>query len=138
MKIRVEELMTGQVVSVSAKDSVARADEVMRSADVHHLPVIDERRHVIGVVSQRDLLQAMCLPDGPGRPVDGVMSREVFTVLPETPASEAAALMLDHRIGSLPVVDEHDQLIGIVTAADFLAVAHHALQGRIGAQLLRV
>jgi CBS domain-containing protein len=70
-----------------------------------------------------------------GRPLADVMSREVHTVQPETPAHEAAELMIERRIGALPVVDEQRRLLGIVTDMDFLTVARNALQGRLGWQL---
>jgi len=54
----------------------------------------------------------------------------------ETPAYRAAELMIDRKIGSLPVVGDDGVMIGIVTETDFLAVAHKALHGRTGAGLL--
>ncbi|MDQ7089691.1 MAG: CBS domain-containing protein [Methylococcales bacterium] len=50
-----------------------------------------------------------------------IMKRGVITVLPKTPASEAAALMTEHRIGALPVV-ENEKLVGILTSTDILKV----------------
>jgi CBS-domain-containing membrane protein len=57
------------------------------------------------------------------------MSRRVRTVRPETPAHEAAALLLEFRIGSLPVVSDEEQLIGVITETEFHAVAERALRG---------
>ena len=55
------------------------------------------------------------------------MTRTVFTVCPDAPASEAAARVLEHKVGSLPVVDEDEELVGVITETDLLRVAHQAL-----------
>ena len=72
------------------------------------------------------------------RRIGEVMTRDVMTVLPEMPAFRAAEMMMERKIGSLPVVDEHETLIGIITESDFLAIAHQALHGHTGSELLRI
>jgi CBS domain-containing protein len=57
------------------------------------------------------------------------MTRGVRIVRPSTPAAEAAALMIELKIGALPVIGEGEQLVGVITETDFLAVAHQALSG---------
>ena len=138
MKIRVEEIMTSGVIALREGDTVARADEEMRLADIRHIPVVDERNHVVGVVSNRDLLLALGSPSGRRRRIGEVMTRDVMTVLPEMPAFRAAEMMMERKIGSLPVVDEHETLIGIITESDFLGIAHQALHGHTGSELLRI
>jgi acetoin utilization protein AcuB len=60
-----------------------------------------------------------------------VMSRNVVTVAPETPLTEAARLMATHSIGSLPVVDDTAQIVGIITESDiFRAFADLASEAR--------
>jgi CBS domain-containing protein len=134
--LRIEELMTTGVIAVRDTDTVKRADEEMKQADIRHLPVVDGRHHVVGIVSNRDLMRVLSTPEGPDRRIGEVMTRQVLTVRAETPAYRAAEMMLEHKIGSLPVVGEDGVMIGIVTETDFLAVAHNALHGRTGAALL--
>lgn len=136
MKLRVEEMMTPGVIALREDDSVAVADEQMRLADIRHIPVVDGRNHVVGIVSNRDVFRALGGLDGRKLRIGEIMSRDVLTVAPEAPAFRAAEIMLDNKIGALPVVSEDEVLIGIVTETDFLSVAHNALQGRTGAQLL--
>lgn len=138
MKIRVEEIMTSGVIALRENETVGRADEEMRLADIRHIPVVDSGNHVVGMVSNRDLLLALGSPAGRRRRISDVMTREVITVLPEMPAFRAAEMMMERKIGSLPVVDEHQMLVGIITESDFLAIAHQALHGHSGAELLRL
>ena len=113
------------VLTVGADDHVARARELMTSADVRHLPVVDAERRVVGVLSNRDLLLAM-FADGR---VDVVMSRKVHSVKAGCLAEEAVSLMLNEKIGAVVVLDDDGKLVGIVTETDFLVAAQHALRG---------
>jgi CBS domain-containing protein len=136
MLLRIEELMTTGVIALKEGDTVGQADEQMSAADIRHLPVVDAHHHVVGIVSNRDLVRALATSKGKQVRITEVMTREVLTVRGETPAYRAAELMIDRKIGSLPVVGDDGVMIGIVTETDFLAVAHKALHGRTGAGLL--
>jgi CBS domain-containing protein len=133
--LRVEELMTTEVEALRPSDTVARAEQQMTRIGVHHLPVIDATRRVLGIIARHDLMRARALPGNGERPVGDVMSSPVETIEPEEPAFRAVELMLDRRIGAIPVVDEKGTLIGIVSETDFLQVAHRALHGRTGYEL---
>jgi len=81
------------------------------------VPVVDEQRTVVGVVSQRDVLQrALFQHSGT---VNDIMSWHIETIGPDDDISVAARIMLDHKYGCLPVV-EHGRLAGILTEADFV------------------
>ncbi len=109
------------------------ADRLMRLARVRHLPVVREDEFV-GVLSHRDLLQAEMeerdsqLPSPAletlrSRPIAPLVRRDVVAVTPDCSPERAAELMLRHRIGFLPVVEE-GRLVGIVTEADLLRAAY--------------
>jgi CBS domain-containing protein len=136
MLLRIEELMTTGVIALKEGDTVGKADEQMSVASIRHLPVVDDHHHVVGIVSNRDLARALAAPRGKQQRIAEIMTRDVLTVRSETPAYRAAEIMLDRKIGSLPVVGEDGVMIGIVTETDFLAVAHNALHGRTGSGLL--
>jgi Mg/Co/Ni transporter MgtE len=125
----VEELMRTAVLTIRANDTVAMAREQMALAEIRHLPIVDGHNHVVGVVSDRDLAQA-----GPIEPVRSVMHHPAHTVRPSTPAHQAASILRQHKIGSLPVVALDGTLIGIITVSDFLDVACAALGGDPGLQ----
>lgn len=120
----VEELMTTAVISLHAGDTAGNAREQMSLARIRHIPVVDDHERVIGIVSSRDLLRSR-----PARPIRELMTHPVITVRADTPGHRAAALLREKKFGSLPVVGEDEQLVGIVTESDFLAVAEEALGG---------
>jgi CBS domain-containing protein len=126
-KLRVSDLMTTSVVAMKATDLLDAARAEMQLLDVRHLPVVDDHSHVIGMLSNRDVFRAL------GRRkqvrVAEVMSRQVITVPSAARAHRATAVMLQYKIGALPVVGDEQQLIGIITETDLLRVAHHALGG---------
>jgi CBS domain-containing protein len=125
----VKEIMTKDVSTLGRNDTLGSADDVMALGRIRHLPVLDEGR-VVGVVSQRDLFRsALAAALGYGENaqkrllrtlrVKEVMREPAITISPETTTKEAARLMLEHKIGCLPVVEGHT-LVGIVTETDIL------------------
>ena len=123
--LKVSDLMSTALVTIKASESVTEAHSEMEIGLIRHLPVVDDKGKLVGMVSDRDLLAA----SKRNRRVAELMSRDLITIRPEAPASEAASLMLDHRIGSVPVVDGHGTLIGLVTQTDYLDLARRALLG---------
>lgn len=132
--VLVKHLMTSPVVTFFAEQTLPLADEIMRLKHFRHLPVVDDAGHLVGLISHRDLLAAeISTQTGLGRAqrlaiqedvrVRDIMTAEIWTVGPEVRASTAAATLLDHRYGCLPVVEADGRLVGIVTERDFLKFA---------------
>ncbi len=126
----VKDVMSHAVHTVKRNDQLAIADALMKQERVRHLPVIDEDGDVCAVVSQRDLFRGALLRAlGYGsRAEDAVlkqvavkeaMSAELQTTAPDTPVADAARLMIERKIGCLPVI-ENGKLVGIVTETDFV------------------
>lgn len=129
--LTVEDLMTTNLMTLPAKGTIGQADAEMKLGEVRHIPVVDEKGHLVGIVSNRDVFKALGRTNrGKAIPVWEVMKRDVVTVRPGTPAHEAVELMLEKKIGALPVIGDGEQLVGIVTETDFLAIAHEALVKR--------
>ncbi|MBI4956777.1 MAG: CBS domain-containing protein [Myxococcales bacterium] len=124
-RLSVADVMSVAIITVSHADTLSDAHYKMKMADVRHLPVVDADGKVIGILSDRDLLGAASL--GQETPVGLCMSQPVHTITADMAAHEAAAIMLKHKIGSLPVVGPDRELQGLVTETDFLLVAHRAL-----------
>jgi CBS domain-containing membrane protein len=131
-RLKVADLMTRDVVTLEEDDSLADARRSMERGRFRHLPVVREGR-LVGLVTHRDLLAASfsVFEDVDARderrlfaqiPVRELM-HDAVTVTPGTPVREAARLMLDQEFGCLPVVAHDDQLVGILTDADFLRLA---------------
>lgn len=125
--LKVGDLMSTAVISVRTSDPVTEARVQMELGVFHHLPVVDDRGRLVGILSDRDLLRAARLHQ-PQKVAD-VMTRDVVTVRPQEPAHRAAAAMLDHKISSLLVVDNAGTLVGVVTLTDYVELARRALLG---------
>ena len=125
VEVVVADLMSHDVTTVMDTTTVSEAQRRMRDSAVRHLPVVDERGRLIGILSDRDLLGA--LSAGVEALVGWIMTPRLKKVRSDTPAYEAARLMIDHKISALPVVEADGRLVGLVTETDFLRVAHQIL-----------
>lgn len=123
----VRDLMATNLIVVKPHDTLAAAARKMDDACVRHLPVVDDGGVIVGVLSQRDLLAAREL----AQHARDCMSSDVVTVAPDTPAFEAAYLMLHKRIGCLPVSTASGALVGLITESDFVRAAYALLGGRV-------
>lgn len=132
--LKVSELMTKDPETVFVDEEIDLAHLVMSLGRIRHLPVLNRAGQLVGLVTHRDVLHAMessLLPkahqsDPLMLPVEKVMTAHPKTVSPDTPALEAAQLMRERLFGALPVV-EKNHLIGIITEADFVALAARQL-----------
>jgi CBS domain-containing membrane protein len=129
-RMSVAELMTKDVVTLTEDETLAHAQRCMARGRIRHLPVVRDGR-LVGLITHRDLLAASFSifaeidTSEQRRVFDTVrvveaMHRDVVTVSPGLPVSKAARILLENKYGCLPVVDEGDSLVGIVTEADFL------------------
>ena len=136
--VRVRDLMTRSVRTLGQNDKLSTADALMKTERIRHLPVIDENGRLTGIVSQRDLFfSALVQALGFGSSshdrmlntllVKEVMTEKVVTTTPETLVTDAARVMVDRKIGCLPVIDDQN-LIGILSESDIVsAVAQGVL-----------
>jgi CBS-domain-containing membrane protein len=132
----VSQMMTTDVVSVEETDYLSNLLESLQALRFRHLPVTDGNR-LIGLLTERDLLRLSASNLLPHRMqqdqalferfrVRDVMQRDVVTITPETPVTDAGKLLLDKRLGCLPVVNAANELVGIITSSDFVAAVTKA------------
>ncbi|MEU4268929.1 CBS domain-containing protein [Streptomyces sp. NPDC026092] len=114
--MKVGGLMTDDVVSALPAMSFRDAAKALAEHDISGLPVVDEDDHVVGVVSESDLLARHELT------VKDMMTQPAITVHAEETVADAARLMVRRGVERLPVVDEEERLVGIVTRRDLLYV----------------
>lgn len=127
----VRDWMTVNVVSLSVNTPVLDAAEILREKNIRQFPVVDAAGALVGIVSDRDIRDAMPSKFIPGDAVDGkqgglytltagdIMTLDPITVTSDTPINEVADLLVRHKIGGLPVVDG-GRISGIITQADVM------------------
>lgn len=138
--MRTQELMTEDPIWVDASATTGEALRRMFDTGVRHLPVL-ERGSLVGIVSDRDIRAAFPLlppldehlEDWARRldePVSRAMNRHVFSVTADTDVADVVDLMLEHRVGAIPVTDPNgDKLVGIVSYVDVLRHVRRSLWG---------
>ncbi len=126
----VEQYMTVDPITVGPDTILHKALELLQTHRIRHLPVVEGKR-LVGIISDRDLRQILpsFISDsadverfrarGKQVRVGEVMIRRVISVTPDTQTHKAARLMVEHRIGCLPVL-RGSTLVGIVTTIDLL------------------
>jgi acetoin utilization protein AcuB len=118
--MRLAEVMTRGVHTVSAAMSATDAWELMRRRRIHHL-VVAHDAEIVGVVSDRDLGGRHGARVRAGYAVSDLMTLSVVTLEPNAPVRKAANLMRGRSIGCIPVV-QNEHLVGIVTVSDLLGL----------------
>lgn len=121
------DIMTPDPTVIRPQERLEHAVSEMRIGFIHHLPVVDRDHRLIGLIAHRDLIAEVDL----SRKVADVMRTDIKSVTPETPAHEAAYLLLRHSIGCAPVVSPHQVVLGIVTETDFVRIAYTLLGGAV-------
>lgn len=135
----VRDRMTPNPTTVTPDTSVKDALELIRSRRFRHLPVVDANGKLVGITTEKDLVYASPKPEMSlsnfeiqyllsRMKVGQVMKREVITVSPDLPIEEAAQVMIQHRIGCLPIL-ENGELVGIISDTDIFRVFVEGLGG---------
>ncbi|HZU77482.1 MAG TPA: CBS domain-containing protein [Dehalococcoidia bacterium] len=118
--MNVRHAMTTALIAVTPHHSAASAVQRLCAWDVSGLPVVDNDRHILGVLTELDLLRALRAGANLDEvPVGAVMSQRPLFVEPETPLETAADLLEEWRVRRLPVC-ERGRLVGIISRGDVL------------------
>jgi CBS domain-containing protein len=116
--MQVSECMSTPPITIGRDSIYHEALKLIQAHGLHHLPVVDLEGKLVGIIAERDLLLAAQHYVQNAVDVAEVMHRDVITVTPDMHMAEAATLMINHKIGSLPVVDAEWNLVGIITESD--------------------
>jgi CBS domain-containing protein len=132
---RVGEVMCSPPRSVTVRETLADALLLMVGTEVRHLPVVDGSGVLVGMLSDRDVRELVGDPVAVLRdetfsetlslPVEEVMKRNPVAARADQPLETLAWALLDERVGAVPVIDDADRLVGIVSYVDVL---HHSLR----------
>ncbi|MDR5659004.1 CBS domain-containing protein [Serpentinicella sp. ANB-PHB4] len=116
--MKVREIMTQHVSSVSSQSAIQDVAKQMKDLNVGSIPVCDNQNQPVGIVTDRDIVVRGIVENlDTTTSVDNVMSKELIYVSPEAHVHEAARLMSENQIRRLPVV-ENGQIVGIVAIGD--------------------
>lgn len=129
-EVLVKDLMKKDVTTLGRNDSLDMAEGLMVLGRIRHVPVLDDDGKVVGIVSSRDLFRsALAFALGYGEKgrssllktvkVKEVMREPVFTIGPDATVAQAALVMVEQKVGCLPVVGD-GRMVGIVTQTDLL------------------
>lgn len=126
--IFVKDWMTSSVLTTRPNVPISEAHKLMKEHGVRRLVVVDDQK-VVGIITIGDVREAS--PSDASTlsiwelnylwaqlTVDKVMTSRVLTITPNTSINQAAQLMLDKKVSGLPVLDEHNHLVGIITESD--------------------
>jgi acetoin utilization protein AcuB len=128
----VKNWMSKEIVTVDADDSMQNAIYILQEQNIKMLPVMDDG-NLVGIITDRDLKKAS--PSDATTldmhellfliskiKVRDLMKKPVYTARPDDTVEEAAALLLEKKISGLPVLDENNRLVGIITQSDIFRV----------------
>lgn len=129
-ELTVSDLMTECPFTVMEDDNLRIADELMKWRSVRHIPVVNHRNHLVGLITHRDILKisisSLAGIDNNvqeeinrGVAIKNIMRSQVASVPYNTPLTKAAKMMFKHKYGCLPII-KNNELVGIITEADFV------------------
>jgi len=130
--MKVKQIMCRDLVTLAMDDTLSDAKTLFELHDLHHILIKDQAK-IVGIITDRDLWQNLSPTVGTRKetPQDGfilnkkihlIMARNVITATAEVSLNEAILLFYDHNISCLPVVDENQSPIGIVTWRDIIKI----------------
>lgn len=126
--MKVVEVMTRNPLSMTPSETVGQADELMAENRIRQLPVVDGST-LVGIITDRDIRSfldggSLLVPDARARAlateIKEVMSTDPLTLSPDDDLQEALELLIEEKIGGIPVMDQSEGLVGIVTYVDVL------------------
>ena len=135
-EMKVRDLMTHRVFSLNPADTMLAVRNLMWDENIRHVPVVDEERDLVGLVTHRDLLRANSGEEGapPGctipfqleqTKIAEAMTQDLEVTEPDVDIQDAAQAMVQNKYGCLPVVSG-ERLIGILTESDFVRLLAEA------------
>ncbi len=126
-ELLVGDFMTTDLLTAQKEDIIDFVAEMMQWKRIRYTPVEDQKGRLVGLVTSRLLLQYFTDKKKVPKTVKDIMIRKPVTATPSTTIMEAMSLMRSHKIGCLPVVQDHE-LVGIFTEMDFLGISARLME----------
>ncbi len=108
------------LITIGKEASIQEAMALMKRESIRHLPVVDKQMKLVGWITDADLRGVLIASMLEELTLEDVMIRKPFTVHPEMPLEEAARILLEKRVGGLPIVKD-GTLVGVITTVDILS-----------------
>ncbi len=121
----IRDLMSTEVVTIRGEDTLTKVSQIFSKKTFHHLPVVDDKRQLVGIISKEDILRLLSVrTDMSDREFDDmqvkdIMTSNVVTLDPDDSIGLAADIFLANRFHALPIV-EGTNLMGILTTYDLI------------------
>jgi len=121
--LNISEIMTTDLFTLQEQDTLTDAARLMKEHRVRHIPIVDDSRELLGLITQRDLLATK----NSDTTLADIMRRDMYTVSEADDMRSAALVMQKYKIGSLPVTSD-GKLVGIITDSDYVGLAINLLE----------
>lgn len=120
MSKSIKDVMTANPKTVRENDPVTKAAQLMKDSDSGLIPVCDDSRRVLGVITDRDIVTRVIAAekDVTGTKVSDVMTRTVHTLTQDAPLEDVHEVMRTKQVRRVPIVNDQNELVGIVAQAD--------------------
>ena len=128
--MKISHYMTPKVISAHPEDGIRKTFFLMREHSIRHIPVLDENRRLIGIISDRDLRRPEWVEESldvshvynldDNLAVKDLMTTDVKVVYTYDSIKKANRFFIDHRFGALPVLNKEEELVGMLSAVDVL------------------
>ena len=125
---KLSDVMTPHPITVEPSDTIQQVDQIMHEKDIRQLPVV-VGKELVGIITDRDLRlflggSVLSTPEerdkAMGTVVSTVMSSKPISLAPDDDLRDAVELLIEEKVGGIPVVEEEEGLVGIVTYVDVL------------------
>ena len=135
LQYQVRDAMTVDPIAISPKAKLREAEDLFETHDFNGVPVVDSQRNLLGMLTKFDLLHAFRFDSNTLVPhyddimeqlVETVMTRDPVTISPQLPLSRLLQKLVEMRTKSLPVVEEGNRLVGIISRQDVLKALRRA------------
>lgn len=121
----ISSIMTKNVITVRPDDTLSVVKEILFTKHIHHIPVLQGRK-LIGIITSFDLIKlGKSVDEYANIKVEEIMTKKIATMSPNEKIGAAAQVFLENLFHGLPIVDDDNNLIGIITTHDVLKYEFH-------------
>lgn len=120
-----DSIMTKKVYSLKSKHTILDAASLMKNKDIGAVPIVDDQNHILGIVTDRDLVLALAKGKMLDCELGQIMSKNVESLYPDQTIAELCEAMGYRQVKRIPIIDFDDKLIGIISLGDLSSLNHY-------------